>query len=567
LKPSSKRRSAASSKPAHPVDVYAARVCGDPTAGDPIIAGPLVRLACERHRRDRETGPARGLRFDTAKASHAIDFFPQFLRLPDGPRAGDPFHLSPHQQFLIGSFAGWCGPDGDLRFVTVYHEEGKGGGKSPLWAGYGLYRLVTARDAQQIFIAAVTADQSRIMFRDCERFVERSPHLRRKIHQTVNNLAHASSGAFLRTVSSETRSLDGKRISLALIDEVHEHLTPLVCDKMRAGLKGAVNAQIVELTNAGYDRTSVCWAHHELSRQVLEGAVENDSWFAFVAGLDDGDDPLTDPTCWVKSNPNVGVSIPEKYLREQVAEANQMATKANIVLRLNFCVWTQAETRAINMTQWGACQPLPSAAELEGAPCFAGLDLGQSDDFSALLKVWVLGDGRLAVVPRFWLPQGALDRYPNRPYAAWQRAGVLDVTDGDVTDLDQIEDAVAAECAEHGIKEVAYDKRFAQQLAQHLVGQGITMVDTPQGFQLNEALTKLFASIVTGELCHGNHPILTWMASNAVTRTGRLGEVRLDKESAGEKVDGIAALAMALDRVVRSPVEPETSPDELVLVV
>jgi phage terminase large subunit-like protein len=325
---------------------------------------------------------------------------------------------------------------------------------------------------------------------------------------------------------------------------------------MRAGTKGRRQGLILEITNAGFDRTSVCFQHHELSRHVLEQTVENDSWFAYVCALDDSDDPLTDPTCWIKANPNVGVSITEKYLAEQVAEAVQMPTKQNIVLRLNFCVWTQGETKAIDMASWQACKPMPTAAELVGAPCFAGLDLGQTDDFCAFVIVWVLADGRIAVRPRFWLPRAALDKYPTRPYAAWQRAGALAVTDGAVTDLDVIEAAVAADCRDAGVREISYDKRFAQQLAQHLTGQGFTMIDCPQGFGLNEPLTRLLALVVSGDVCHGHHPVLTWMASNTVVRHGRHGEIRLDKETAGEKIDGISALTMALDRVVRMPAEP-----------
>ena len=252
-----------------------------------------------------------------------------------------------------------------------------------------------------------------MLFHDAERMVETSPLLRRRIDASVNNLAVASTYSYFRPISSEHRALDGKRVHGALIDELHEHPNALVVDKMRAGTKGRTQALVVEITNAGYDRGSVCWAHHEMSRQIVERTIENDSWFAFVCGVDEGDDPLVDETCWPKANPNLGVSIPVKYLREQVAEAVAMPTKANLVLRLNFCTWTQAETRAIDMAQWHACKPRPSDAELVGAPCFAGLDSGQSDDFCALVLIWALKDGRVAVRPRFWIPRDALEKVPD----------------------------------------------------------------------------------------------------------------------------------------------------------
>jgi phage terminase large subunit-like protein len=565
--PTSTRRSAPSSKRArgsrwsaykHDVDVYARRVIGDATAGEPILAGPLVRLACERHLRDRETGHRCGLHFDEAKADHAIGFFPKFLRFTDGLHAGEPFELQPWQVFIVGSCFGWLDADGTRRFRVAYIEVGKGNGKTPLAAGMGLYLLVAdGEPAAQVFSAAVSAEQARILFADAERMVDSSPLLKRRIEASVNNLAVPETYSFFRPVSSEHRGLDGKRVHGALVDELHEHPTSLVVDKMRAGTKGRQQALIVEITNSGYDRASVCWQHHELSRHVLEQSVENDAWFAYVCSLDDGDDPLMDEACWPKANPNLGVSIAHKYLREQVNEAVGMPSKANIVLRLNFCVWTHAESRAIEMARWHSCKAEIPADELLGEACYAGLDLGQSDDLSALALIWPLNDGRVAVRMRFWLPQSALRKYPHRPYDHWRRAGVLDVTPGEMSDYDIVEAAVADECRRWGVQQCAYDRRFGHQLAQHLQGMGITMVDTAQGFQLNEPLKRFLELVAEGDLCHGNHPILTWMASNLVVRTGPQGEMRIDKEQAAEKIDGIAAIVMAMDRFIRQPPKPE----------
>jgi phage terminase large subunit-like protein len=240
-----------------------------------------------------------------------------------------------------------------------------------------------------------------------------------------------------------------------------------------------------------------------------------------------------------------------------VAEAIGMPTKANIVLRLNFCVWTQADTRAIDMARWHACKPAVPDHELAGVLCYAGLDLGQSDDFSALALIWPLDDGRVAVRIRFWLPEAALRKYHRRPYDHWRRLGALEITEGEQTDYDVVEAAVEEECRRWGVRQCAYDRRFAHQLAQHLQGKGLTMVDTPQGFHLNEPLKRFLELVVEGDLCHGDQPVLTWMASNLVTRTGRQGEIRIDKEQAADKIDGIAAVVMAMDRFIRQPITPE----------
>lgn len=533
---------------------------GDVEAGEPIVAGPLVRLACQRHMNDRIAAEKGGpYWFDTESADAVIAFFETVLRLPDTqdeigmPR---PFLLAPAQDFIVGSVFGWKRSGTALRrFRDIYIEIGKGNGKTPLAAGVGLYLLVLDQEnAAEVYAIAVTRDQAKVLFTDAERMVECSPELSRILKLSVNNIGYESTHSWFRPLSSEHRGLDGKRPHGGMIDEVHEHPTGMVVNKTRAGAKGRKQPIFWEITNSGYDRTSICWQHHEHSRRVLEKVVADEQWFAYVCALDEGDDPLADPSCWIKANPLLGVSIQHEYLARQVESAKNIPAETNTVLRLNFCVWTQAISRYFDINKWQACSATVSDAELVAQPCYAGIDLGQSDDFSAFVLVWLLDDGRIAVRVRFWLPRSALEKYPHRPYSQWERAGCLEITEGDTVDYDVIEDAVIEDCRKHGVRELAYDKRFAEQMALHLQAAGITCVDTPQGFFLNQALRRVNEWVVGGELCHGGNPILTWMADNAVTKTGRDQAIRLDKESAREKIDGIAALVMAADRIVRRPV-------------
>lgn len=552
----SRGSSASSKRPVarHRVDVYAA----DVLAGR-IVAGPWVRLACERHQRDRKAAETLGIVFDAAAADHAIGFFENFIRLPDtADEFGDPkvFLLQPWQAFIIGSLFGWKWKiSGRRRYRNAYIEIGKGNGKTPLCAGIGLYGLlVDGQRAPEIYAAATDRDQAMILFRDAVRMVNASPKLADRVVksgvQQVHNLSYGL--GFFRPFSREQGAKSGTRPHMGLIDELHEHPSPEVVNKMRAGAKGNLDALFVEITNSGFDRTSVCFQHHEHSKKILQQTVQDERWFAYVCALDDGDDPLANRDCRIKTNPNLGVSIGHEYLEDQVAAAKNIPAETNTVLRLNFCVWTQAVTRFFDMTKWLACDHRYTDAYLLGAACYGGLDLGQTDDISAFAKLFVLDDGRYAVRMRYWLPRSAIEKYTNRPYEQWERSGLLEVTDGDVTDFDVIEAAVIKECEHWGIREVAYDKRFAMQMALHLQGAGITCVDTPQGFQLNEAIRQFSTWVINREFAHGGDPILGWMASNAVTREGRNKEIRLDKDKASEKFDGIMAVTMATDRVIRT---------------
>jgi len=256
-----------------------------------IVANRLVRLACERHLRDLEEGPARGLVWNPAKAGRAIRFF-TFLRLAEGPFDGKPFILQAWEAFVVGSVMGWYSrdvDDGELvrRFRNAFVETGKGSGKSPLAGGLGAYGLVADDEAAaEIYSAAASRDQAGILWRDAKRMIEKSPALRSRVTIGAHSLSYDARDSLFQPVSSEAGNLHGKRVHIALIDEEHAHPNGDVIEAMRAGTKGRRNALIFRITNSGYDRHSVCWQDHEYSTNVLEGIVDDDAWFAFVCGLD-----------------------------------------------------------------------------------------------------------------------------------------------------------------------------------------------------------------------------------------------------------------------------------------
>jgi len=546
----------------NPVTAYAHRVL----AGE-ILAGRAVRQACERHLRDLEAGPSHGLRFDRGAVTRVLKFF----SAPRLPESGEPFTLLPWQVFVIGSWAGWMRQTASgwiRRFRTIYCEAGKGSGKSPLAGGFALYGLVAdGEPGAQVLLGATKREQAGIVFDDARKMVQASPILFRIVEQSVTTLSVAKTGSVLRAVSSEARTLDGWRGHFIVVDELHEHPSDLVLVKLSASTKGRLQPCVLTITNAGVERTSACWQQHQYALQVLEGTVEDDTLFAYVCQLDACADCLVDghvapvdgctkcdswknEALWPKTNPSLPITPTIEYLRAQVREAVGMPAREALVRRLNFCEWLESHSRWLDMDGWHGCAVDIADAELAGKPSYAGLDLGQSDDCSAFVRVWLLDDGRVVVRARFWLPGSALTAFPTRPYDSWRRSGHLVITEGNVTDLDRVEAEIIELARESGVREIGYDKRFAQQMALHLEGAGLTVVDTPQGFQLNEALRRVHDLVKERRLVHGGDPILAWMASNAIVRTGMRGEIRLDKEKSGDKVDGIAALAMALSRVI-----------------
>lgn len=552
-----------------------------------IVAGRPVRLACKRHLDDLVHGPARGLVWDLEEANRVIDLIGE-MPLPDG----SPFVVQPSQAFIVGSLFGWRLTDGGRRFRTAYIEEGKGNGKTPLAARIGVVGIVgDGRHAAEVYTAGVTRDQAQYLHNDAKLVCEASADLRALIDIGAFNLSCPSTNSYMRPVSSEARSLDQKRVHMALIDEIHEHRTGDVVQKMRAGTKGDDSALIFEITNSGYDRHSICWQHHDYSIKVLSGAIANDSWFAYVASLDacgachaegawqprseckDCDD-WTDESVWTKPNPLLGVTITLRYLREQVQEALDMPPKMALVMRLNFCVWTEASVGAVNMERWDLGSAPPRIAP--GDEVFGGLDLSRTTDLTALLIMRQADDGFLDVLPFFWCPLDAIalrSRRDHVPYQQWVDEGYLTATDGNVVDYEAIrrkisgyhvQDGVAQhdpECLANTyvVREIGFDPYNATQLTTQLDGDSVSMVKVYQGFAMLSAPTKDWLTrIAAGKVRHGGHPILRWMASNLVVRQDAQGNLLPDKDKSSERIDGQTAGITGLARL-NAHLDPEPS--------
>jgi phage terminase large subunit-like protein len=245
-----------------------------------ILTNRLVRLACERHLADLSSATARGLRFDRAAARHAIEFF-GFLRHSKGEWAGQTFALAPWQAFVTGSLFGWKRDDGLRRFRTAYCAVPRKNGKSTLSAGIGLYLLVAdGEQGAEIYSAATSRDQARIVFEEAKRMVTSSPALKRRVEVLINNLNVATSASRFMPLSSDASTMDGLNVHGAIIDELHAHRTRHVVDVLETATGARRQPLLFEITTAGYDRHSICFEHHDYSIKVLEGKQAVDQQFA-----------------------------------------------------------------------------------------------------------------------------------------------------------------------------------------------------------------------------------------------------------------------------------------------
>lgn len=396
-----------------------------------------------------------------------------------------------------------------------------------------------------------------ILFRDAVAMVDQSPHLAANLVKSgrnpVWNLAHLKTGSFFRPIANDNAQ-SGPRPHVALLDEVHEHKTGLMVEMMRAGLKGRRQPIIVMITNSGTDKQSVCWHYHEYAARVASGMVEDDSFFGYVCALDEGDDPFSDDKCWVKANPLLGVTIPKRYIEEQVREAIGMPGKESIVRRLNFCEWVAAESPWIGGEIWmGAKDSAYDDALLEGRKCYGGLDLSSTTDLTAFALLFepTDKDPHWRQKVWFWLPADKLDEREKRdrvPYSAWRAAGWLETTPGAAIDKRFVLAKVVQAASRYRVASIGYDRWRIEDFKALVDDEGVELPLEPfgQGFQsMAPAVDEYERMLISGELRHDGNPVMTWNAASAVLDTDPAGNRKVTKRRATGRVDGIVAAVMA----------------------
>lgn len=579
-----------------------------------IIAGPHVRNACRRHIEDLEKGAERGLRYDEELAARALRFFEQKLKLSEGQFEGKPFQAHPAQAFIIGSLFGWQRESVDhgwvRRFRRAYIEQGKGNGKSPLAGGIGLYGLIADKEAgAEIYAAGATKDQAGILFRDAIKMRGQSPFICERTKTSGGegkeyNLAYLAKGSFFRPISREAkRTGSGPRPHMALCDEVHEHPDRGVMEMLERGFKFRRQPLLLMITNSGSDRNSVCWEEHEHAVKVAAGNLNarsddafyigdaiDDSTFSYVCALDPGDDPLNDPSCWVKANPLLGVTITEEYLEGTVKQAKDMPGKLNGILRLHFCTWTDAETAWMTRAALEPCLVDFEPRDLHaGKKVFLGADLSMVKDICAkgyCVQSGTVEAGEHAGKPVYdawieaWTPGDTIAARAlndKQPYDLWVKQGHLNAPKGQSINYRHVAQSLAEDQHDYDVQCLAYDRyAFSRMLEpeMQLLGLAIECVEHPQGgtkkgkpteemkqaaknadrepeglwMPMSVRMVELL--ILEGRLRIQRNPVTISAIMSAVTDEDRWGNYWLAKERATNKIDAAIAICMAVGAAV-----------------
>lgn len=531
--------------------------------------GKYERLAYERHARDlklaeQPDGHPKGFWYDAEAAEHAVQFKERFCKHHKGEWAGRPFLLEEWQKFCTRVTYGWKKADGTRRFRISYREVPRKNGKTEDAAAEGNYLMIAdGEPGAEIYAVATKEDQAKICWSTAKEQVKQSPDLRKWVKVRQKALMVERTVSAFTPLGSDSDTQDGLNPHGVITDEMHAHKTRGMWDVMLTALGARRQPMVVVITTAGvFDPESIGWELHTHAEQVLDGTVEDDTFFAFICAADPDDD-WKDPATWRKANPNLGVSVKMDYMVAQAKMAESQPTFLNTFLRLHLNRWTQQVTRWIDTDKWRACDDTPlTLEECRGRIAYAGLDLSTKKDIASACITLPRGE-MYDMLWYFWVPEELVrerTRMGRKPdYQAWVDGGWLRTTPGSVIDYDFIKKDLRDVAKTVKLQEVGYDPWAATQIALQLQADGLNMVELRQGMKtLSEPSKEFEKLVISSRIRHGGNPVMLWMVDNAVVRHDANDNIAPDKRSASGKIDGVVAAIMSLARAIVDPA-PKTS--------
>lgn len=519
--------------------------------------GRLFRLAAKRFLEDLKRAKKRGAPFvfDEWHACDPCDFIEKLPHV-EGKWETPEIVLHPSHVFFVVNLFGFRKPDGTRRFSSALFAVARKNAKSTLAAAILLYcECCEQEEGAQVISAATTFPQASIIFNVAKRMVEKTSDLREAfgLETWAKAISRVETGATFKPIHAKASTQDGLNPSHVGLDEIHAHKTPDLLNVLTSAAGARSNPLWLYTTTEGYTNPGP-WAEiRQFAKQLLEGVFGNtaDHFLAvfFAVDPDDGD---FDESAWCKANPLMD-SNPHLMaaIRKEAVEAKAMPSKLAEfqIKRLNRPA--AAANGFILLPKWQKCAGPVDLDTLQDVPCWGGLDLASTSDLTSFRLVWKVGE-MLYTWGRRWVPGEAVKQRTERgtvPYAGWVASGLLEETEGEVTDYVTIEQAIVETCERFNVQAIGFDRWNATELVSRLIEQlpQDTMREFVQGPKsYHPAMQAMERAYMAGQLSHGGDKVLEWCASNLVARRDANMNLAPDKKRSADKIDDMTALLMAI---------------------
>lgn len=491
--------------------------------------------------------------------------FGSILKLTSGELAGRNFQFMDFQIKAIIDVFGTKHLSGEFkdlrRYQRVLFMAAKKSGKTEFGALItAIYYFLDDEKGKECYSIASELEQAKILHKAFTTMIKQEPELQEMVKTTVQPPRVSKyNGAFIDeyiALSSTADSKDGLKPSLVLVDEPHAHPNKNLYQILSDGLAGRREPLEIFMSTAGFNLQGYFYLDVYLyARKVKQGIIKDDSFYVVIFEPDDED--LEDPDFWKKeeiwrkSNPNYPRSPTSSYMKSKVLQAEQSEQSLISFKTKHLNVFCDKADIWIKNSVWTANQTPINEDDLKGRTCYGGLDLSSSVDITALGYIFPKDEGGYDFIVRLFIPKDNMRERIRRdkvPYFDWVKAGLLQLTEGNVVDYAFIQKQIEEDAEKFNVKMMAYDRWNSSDLITRLTNDEIVeLLPFGQGFASMSAPTKQIEVLALQQrLNHGNNEALNWMCSNVVLKRDPSDNIKMDKEKSPEKIDGMIALAQAL---------------------
>lgn len=516
-----------------------------------IVTSIYVKLACKRFL-DWFNNPE--YEFKEKKVDKVVSFISK-LKHYTGKSNGKPFLLTDWQYFIVENIYGWYYRGTNKRVIkNVYIEVGRKSGKTTLLSAIALYAMIAdGENGSEVDCVANTKQQAKILFDTASNLADSLDSKHKYIKPYRDKIKFAATKSHIQVLSSDASTLDGFNAYLFVEDELHAAKDSKLYDVLKSSQGMRNNPLAICITSAGFDKFGFCYQMRKTCIEILFGKKEDNSQFSAIYSIDEDDD-WQDPNVWKKSNPNLGITVTEEYLQDQVTQAKNNPSLEIGVRTKNFGEWVSTQDIWINNDLLLKNTDTVKLDDFKNETAYVGVDLAAVSDLTAV-SIMIPKDGKVYFKNRFYLPYSSLSNNSNAElYKDWYNKGLLTITDGNVTDYDYILQDLLKANQKVFIGKVAYDAYNATQWAIDATSEGLPLEPFGQSLgNFNRPTKELERLIRSGKVVIDNNEITRYCFSNVILKHDYCENIKPTKATNQNKIDGVIAMIQALGIYLNEP--------------
>lgn len=521
-----------------------------------IVAGELIRLACQRFMSDIQRDE-----FDFRyEIGNKFIHFASILKHFKGKSTGKQFILEPWQEFVAYNIlCFYYRGTNNRRFTSSLISISRKSGKTAFAALFCLWFLLFDKEgAPEVDLSANSLEQAKVAYEFVENFAKQLDPRQKDLKVYRKKVFCDANGGKINVFAADSTKLDGFNASFALIDEMGAARDSKMYDVLKSSQGQRLNPHLMIISTAGFDLSGPFYRMCQVDSEILHGLKTDDSHFAMIFSLDEGDD-WTDEKVWRKIAPNIGVTVDAKFLHEQVQQAKNNPSAEVGILTKTFNKWCSSVQTWIPQDYINKVSADINLDDFAHNNCigYVGIDLAATSDLTCLsLLLQKDDDNKLYFKNLYYLPQTALVESPNREmYKYWARMKWLTITDGNVTDYDYVHNDLMRFYSRFRIDQIGYDSWNATQFVIKCTETGLPMKPVSQSFGAMSKPTKSLERLIRmGDIVLDNNEITRWCFANSTTKQDYNENIKVVKGGGQDsKIDGVIAIIMALGVYLETP--------------